>query len=336
MVHSMFQLSAGFLILLLQLPTLGIAAEIENGRFHDRTRDRDVAYKAYWPNVVDRPVPVVIFSHGLGGTRDAAAYLGRALADAGYVSIHIQHPGSDHNAAGQFRSRREARENLRQSLRNRKNLVNRLQDIPFVLDEVTRRNRSGPWSGRFDLSRIGMAGHSYGARSTMFAAGETVGRAGRSVKERRIKAGVVLSPNLPDRQFDPANSYGEIDIPLLHITGTLDADPIRGGRSASRRTKPYELIPAGKQYLLVFGVASCIATNQNNSPLLFMNIHSCPGRRRKCGSARRDPQYSRPPIFTTPNIHVPGAKTAIIPNAGHSMFRQQPKHFCDAVLPFLA
>ena len=215
------------------------------------TRDRDVAYKVYWPNVVDSPVPVVIFSHGLGGTRDAAAYLGRALADAGYVSIHIQHPGSDHNAAGQFRSRQEAKKNLRQSLRNRKNLVNRLQDIPFVLDEVTRRNRSGPWSGRFDLSRIGMAGHSYGARSTMFAAGETVGRAGRSVKERRIKAGVVLSPNLPNRQIDPANSYGEIDIPLLHITGTLDADPIRGGRSASRRTKPYELIPAGKQYLLV-------------------------------------------------------------------------------------
>ncbi len=33
--------------------------------------------------------------------------------------------------------------------------------------------------------------------------------------------------------------------------------------------------------------------------------------------------------------HVPGAKTAMIPNAGHSMFRQQPKAFCAAVLPFL-
>lgn len=32
---------------------------------------------------------------------------------------------------------------------------------------------------------------------------------------------------------------------------------------------------------------------------------------------------------------VPGARTAIIPNAGHSMFRQQPKAFCEAVLPFL-
>ena len=33
--------------------------------------------------------------------------------------------------------------------------------------------------------------------------------------------------------------------------------------------------------------------------------------------------------------HVPNAQTAIIPDAGHSMFRQQPKAFCDAVLPFL-
>ena len=33
---------------------------------------------------------------------------------------------------------------------------------------------------------------------------------------------------------------------------------------------------------------------------------------------------------------VPGAETVIIPNAGHSMFRQQPKAFCQAVLAFLA
>jgi len=33
--------------------------------------------------------------------------------------------------------------------------------------------------------------------------------------------------------------------------------------------------------------------------------------------------------------HVPGAKTAMIADAGHNMFRQQPKAFCQAVLPFL-
>lgn len=34
--------------------------------------------------------------------------------------------------------------------------------------------------------------------------------------------------------------------------------------------------------------------------------------------------------------HVPGAETVVIPEAGHSMFRQQPAAFCSAVLEFLA
>ena len=42
-----------------------------------------------------------------------------------------------------------------------------------------------------------------------------------------------------------------------------------------------------------------------------------------------------PVILRVLAAHVPGAKTAIIPNTGHSMFRQQPKPFCAAVLPFL-
>ena len=33
---------------------------------------------------------------------------------------------------------------------------------------------------------------------------------------------------------------------------------------------------------------------------------------------------------------VPGAEMAIIPNAGHNMFRQQPKAFCAEVWPFLS
>ena len=33
--------------------------------------------------------------------------------------------------------------------------------------------------------------------------------------------------------------------------------------------------------------------------------------------------------------HVPGAKTAMIPNAGHWMFDQSPQRFCEVVLEFL-
>lgn len=42
-----------------------------------------------------------------------------------------------------------------------------------------------------------------------------------------------------------------------------------------------------------------------------------------------------PVVLKALAAHVPGAETKIIPDAGHSMFRQQPKAFCEAVLPFL-
>jgi pimeloyl-ACP methyl ester carboxylesterase len=42
-----------------------------------------------------------------------------------------------------------------------------------------------------------------------------------------------------------------------------------------------------------------------------------------------------PVVLLALAAHVPHARTVIIPDAGHSMFRQQPKAFCEAVLPFL-
>lgn len=239
----------GFLFLL--LPSQAWSVQVERGTFHDAARKRDVLFKAFWPKAAIGPLPVVIFSHGLGGTREVAAYLGNGLAKAGYLSIHIQHAGSDRGEIGQVRSRREAIHNLRKSLRNPKNFLNRMQDLPFVVSELERRNHAGPWAGRLDMERVGMAGHSYGARSTMYAAGEKGGGVGASFKVRRIRAGVVLSPGLPRRQVDLAQTYSEIDIPLFHITGTKDGSPIQKNLAPIQRTKPYQLIPAGDQYLLV-------------------------------------------------------------------------------------
>jgi predicted dienelactone hydrolase len=250
-MHIRSGVTAGLLFILLLAPIAGTAGEVEKGQFHDRDRDRKVPFTAYWPNLESVPTPVVIFSHGLGGTRETASYFGRALAGAGYVSIHIQHHGSDGDLVSHVQSRADRRQILRASLRNFQNFADRLDDIPFVIDELGRRNNVGQWAGRFDLSRIGMAGHSYGARSTMYAAGEFVGLIGGSAREPRIKAAVVLSPNLPKRDIEPDRHYGGIRIPLFHVTGTLDDDPAMGPGSASRRTLPFKLIPHSPQYLLV-------------------------------------------------------------------------------------
>src|SRR5688572_15177973 len=61
----------------------------------DSKRDRVVPVKVYFPETRSKPLPVIIFSHGLGGTREAYEYLGRAWAGNGFVSVHLQHAGSD-------------------------------------------------------------------------------------------------------------------------------------------------------------------------------------------------------------------------------------------------
>ena len=41
------------------------------------------------------PVPVILFSHGLGGNREGSKFLGEHWAARGYVAVFLQHPGSD-------------------------------------------------------------------------------------------------------------------------------------------------------------------------------------------------------------------------------------------------
>src|SRR5437879_2469655 len=61
----------------------------------DDRRSREVPVKVYAPRSDKGPFPVIVFSHGLGGTRDGYEYLGRHWASHGYVCVHLQHHGSD-------------------------------------------------------------------------------------------------------------------------------------------------------------------------------------------------------------------------------------------------
>ena len=60
----------------------------------DEQRNRDIPVRVYLPPGTGA-VPVVLFSHGLGGTREGSSFLGRHWAARGYVAVFLQHPGSD-------------------------------------------------------------------------------------------------------------------------------------------------------------------------------------------------------------------------------------------------
>ncbi len=54
----------------------------------DKARERKIPCTIYYPRE-DGVFPVIIFSHGIGGSKDDYVYLGKFWAEHGYVCIHV-------------------------------------------------------------------------------------------------------------------------------------------------------------------------------------------------------------------------------------------------------
>lgn len=223
--------------------------------WRDARRDRPVPVRLYGPATGRGPFPVIVFSHGLGGTRDGYAYLGRHWAAQGYVVVHVQHVGSDDSVWRDTPDRARA---MRRAAASLAHAVNRPLDIRFVLDRLALLNaEAGPWRGRLDLERVGVGGHSFGAYTALAVGGQRLGRgktsgSGRTLTDPRVKALVAMSPPVTGRaRADPAWAFGGIRLPCLHLTGTRDVSPI-GDTTALERRVPYDHMHLAEQYLITF------------------------------------------------------------------------------------
>jgi hypothetical protein len=230
------------------------AVDVARFEWTDARRDRKVPVKIYFPKDATSACPVIVFSHGLGGSRENYEYLGHHWAACGYVSVHVQHLGSD-NSVWQDARPREAMGRMRAAAANLANATNRPADISFVIDRLEEENKSGSvLKQRLDLARIGVAGHSFGAFTTLAIAGEVfVTPAGRkaTVVDPRVKAVIPMSSPVPKNaaRFDEA--FGSVQIPCFHMTGTRDASPI-GDTSPEERRVPFDHNHALNQFLLTF------------------------------------------------------------------------------------
>ncbi len=218
--------------------------------WYDASRQRPLPVKIYHPRESAGPFPVVIFSHGLGGSRESSAFLGDHWAAHGYVVVYVQHPGSD----TEVWSRGLVPGPGLKSAVNPENSAHRVLDVKFALHELSRLNREDElWQGRLDLNRVGVAGHSYGAFTSLALAGQIFrGRDGReiSLADSRIKAAVALSPPAPPDRAWRERAYQGVHIPVLHLTGTRDKSVVTSTRPEERR-EPYNHIDGADQYLLI-------------------------------------------------------------------------------------
>ena len=196
--------------------------------WNDTARNRAVPAKLYLPvgPLKTGAVPLVVFSHGIGGSKDGYSYLGRYFAAHGYASLHVQHVGSDRQI---WRGNPLAIVSRLADAAQESEALNRVKDVKFALDYLLTE----PVGNVINAQRLVAAGHSYGANTTMLLAGAKVDMNGATVfaKDPRFTAAILISAPPFYGLGDPQKIVSGIDVPTLHITATADDIQIPGYNS---------------------------------------------------------------------------------------------------------
>ncbi|MBB3224104.1 alpha/beta hydrolase family protein [Pseudoduganella umbonata] len=213
----------------------------------DVPRRRGVPVRLYLPQGV-RPVPLVVFSHGIGGSRHGYSWLGQHFAGNGIASLHMQHVGSDSQlwSGNVFNVVERLRAAARES-----EAIARTQDLRFALDILL----GGELGKRIDAGRIVAAGHSYGANTTLLASGAQVLRHGRplDLRDERVRAAIVISAPPFYREGELRRILQGVTVPSLHITCTDDVIRIPGYYSAAEdRVAVFDATGSARKWLSVF------------------------------------------------------------------------------------
>jgi predicted dienelactone hydrolase len=114
--------------------------------------------------------PLVVLSHGTGGTPYDMAWLARALVDAGHIVVAPAHPGDTFGDSSVLRALETWQ---------------RPRDVTAVLDALLTHRE---WRRRIDSTRIAIVGHSAGGYTALASVGATYSIA-NAEKKCRVAVG---------------------------------------------------------------------------------------------------------------------------------------------------
>ena len=215
----------------------------------DYSRDRSVPIKIYRPAYMTEKCPVIIFSHGLGGSHEKCSYLGETWAAQGFISIHIRHVGIDEDVwKRKIRPIKELKDVYGRHWSGRV----QANDIQFVLNRLDSLAESNSSFGQMiDMTRVGVAGYDLGGLASMLIAGQLPPDGGASLYDSRVKAIVVMSPPVFSHVSYAPVTYQSMQTPALFFTGTDDNGWIGTTKSWQRRI-PFDYMQGNDRFLVTY------------------------------------------------------------------------------------
>jgi dienelactone hydrolase len=215
----------------------------------DESRHRAIPVKLHLPNPVPagQRVPMVVLVHGLGGSRSSYVYLSRFWAAHGFAVLQVQHVGSDERAW--YGNLFGLIGRLQHSVREQE-VIARMHDLRFALDRLLAMPELP-----IDVNRIAMAGHSFGALTSLMAAGARIDRETQSLQFRDNRIGAIALMGAPffTGEKDQPGIVAHIKVPSLHITAKGDSLELPGYFSSLKdRLMLHASVGSSQKGLVVF------------------------------------------------------------------------------------
>jgi predicted dienelactone hydrolase len=247
-------------------------------KIRDEKRGKDIEALVRLPKNDGGKLPLIVFSHGFGAGEQAFGPVSDNWASHGFVVVHPKHAdaamgarlrgGDTKQAIGESDEAKKSalREKVREMLREGRTsgggfsspdlAAGRVADVVAMLDGIAQIEKAVPaLAGRIDRERIAVAGHSFGAATTLLIGGATTGSGGaeKSHADPRVRCLIVFSPSGAGEYGFTEASWAKLKLPMLFVTGTRDFRP---GRPIEWRREAFDHCAQGSKYLLILDGAT--------------------------------------------------------------------------------
>ncbi len=243
---------------------------------HDEARGKDLEVLVRVPSgeaAKGKKLPLVIFSHGMGGSRKAFGALTEHWASWGYVVILPTHEDSveimrrEGKKPADLLSKGGAARNV--------NPPERVKDCSFILDslDLIESKVDGLAKGTIDRDHIAISGHSAGALTAQLAFGMKARTKSSpleavTIGDDRFKAAVIVSGQGVSRGWINQDAWEQITRPMMVITGSEDTVSVSKETPETRR-HPYEFAKPGDKYLMfIEGATHSSYQGKSDRPLM--------------------------------------------------------------------